>query len=605
MREPYRKGLANHPGPESCADSGNAAGEALTGETQAWRLSSEIRAPGSRPCCISGKAMLEACDTGEHPPIPAESKTQSMCGHSSRGNRESPETSGRNSRPDRSGKVKDRAPDTHVSGQSHGGIVPANQPNRGGPYPPPEEAGEGRPTNQGEHGQSAADRTLSRVTTDAGLLRVREAARRDKRMKFTALLHHISVELLRESFFALKRQAAPGVDGVTWAAYEDGVEDRLRDLHGRVHRGAYRAQPSKRAYIPKADGKQRPLGIAALEDKIVQQAVVTVLNQIYETDFKGFSYGFRPGRSQHQALDALWVGLTEKPVNWVLDADLQQFFDSISHEWLLRFLEHRVADKRMLRLIAKWLRAGVSEDGQWSETKEGTPQGAVISPLLANVFLHYAFDLWADHWREHQTHGTVIIVRYADDFVVGFQSKTEAERFLADLRVRLEGFGLRLHPEKTRLIEFGRYATRNRQASGEGRPESFNFLGFTHCCAVTRTNKKFTVYRQSIGKRLRAKLAELKDEIYRRRHEAIDKVGRWLRSVVQGWFNYHAVPCNGDALETFRQEIVRAWLHALRRRGQKHRMTWDRFAKIHRHWIPSVRILHPYPAVRFHVRYPR
>jgi group II intron reverse transcriptase/maturase len=277
------------------------------------------------------------------------------------------------------------------------------------------------------------DRTLSRVNTEAGLLRVREAARRDKRLKFTALLHHVSVDLLRESFYALKRQAAPGVDGVTWAEYEDGVEDRLRELHGRVHRGAYRAQPSKRAYIPKADGKQRPLGIAALEDKVVQQAVVRVLSQIYETDFKGFSYGFRPGRSQQQALDALWVGLTEKPVNWVLDADLQQYFDSISHERLLGFLEHRIADQRILRLIRKWLKAGVLEDGQWSETEEGTPQGAVISPLLANVYLHYAFDQWADQWRRQEACGTMIIVRFADDFVVGFQSTTEAERFLKEL----------------------------------------------------------------------------------------------------------------------------------------------------------------------------
>jgi group II intron reverse transcriptase/maturase len=338
-----------------------------------------------------------------------------------------------------------------------------------------------------------------------GLRGVRQAAKERKRERFTALLHHLSVSLLRDSFYALKRQAAPGVDGVTWREYETGLEDRLADLHSRVHRGAYQAQPSRRVYIPKADGWQRPLGIAALEDKIVQQAVVTILNQIYEMDFKGFSYGFRPGRSPHQALDALTVGIQRKRVNWVLDADIRGFFDNLSHEWMQKFIEHRVADPRILRLIQKWLKAGISEEGQWSETKLGTPQGAVASPLLANVYLHYVFDLWVEAWRKRVAKGDVVVVRYADDLVVGFESRAEAGRFLEEFRERLAKFGLELHAEKTRLIEFGRFAARDRKQRGEGKPETFTFLGFTHYCGKRRSNGTFIVWRETAKKRLVAK----------------------------------------------------------------------------------------------------
>ena len=432
-----------------------------------------------------------------------------------------------------------------------------------------------------------------------GLLGIREAAKRDKTMRFTALLHHVCPELLRASFFELKRQAVPGVDGMTWHEYGRNLEERLDDLHGRIHRGAYRAQPSKRAWILKADGRQRPLGIAALEDKIVQHAVKTVLEQIYEEDFLGFSYGFRPERSCHNALDALWVGIAHHKVNWVLDADIRGFFDNIDHEWMLKFLEHRIADRRILRLIRKWLKAGVSEDGQWSRTTVGTPQGSVISPLLANVFLHYVFDLWANQWRKRQARGSVIMVRYADDFVVGFQDRGDAERFLRDLRRRLEQFGLQLHPDKTRLIEFGRYAAERREKRGEGRPETFDFLGFTHCCGKTRKGT-FTIKRKSIAKRMRAKLQKIKMQLKRRMHDAIDEVGGWLRSVVRGWFNYHAIPGNINCLDEFRTQVQRLWRRTLRRRSQKGRVwTWARIQRLTKRWLPKAQILHPYPDERF------
>jgi len=428
---------------------------------------------------------------------------------------------------------------------------------------------------------------------------VRRAAQARKGEKFTALLHHLTTGLLRDSFFALKRQAAPGVDGVTWQEYETGVEDRIQDLHDRVHRGAYRAQPSRRAYIPKADGRQRPLGIAALEDKIVQQAVVTILNQIYEVDFRGFSYGSRPGRSQHQALDALVVGIERKRVNWVLDADIRGFFDNVDHVWMLRFLQHRIADWRILRLIQKWLKAGVSEDGIWSETKVGTPQGAVVSPLLANIYLHYVFDLWVEAWRKKCASGHVIVVRYVDDTVMGFEHREEAERFLSDLGDRMRKFGLELHPDKTRLIEFGRHAERNRKQRGEKKPESFDFLGFTHLCGKTSKQGLFMVLRKTAGKRMRAKLRQIKQQLLVRKHDPVQQTGEWLQSVVQGYFNYHAVPGNGRSMAKFREQVARHWRLALRRRSQKSRMTWDRFRPLAQRWIPVQRVLHPFPRERF------
>ena len=392
---------------------------------------------------------------------------------------------------------------------------------------------------------------------------------------------------------------------MTWQEYETGLEDRLADLHSRVHRGAYRAQPSRRVYIPKADGRQRPLGIAALEDKIVQQAVVTILNEIYEVDFRGFSYGFRPGRSPHQALDALSVGIHRKRVNWVLDADIRGFFDQMSHEWTVKFVEHRVADRRILRLIQKWLKAGVSEEGQWSETKVGTPQGAVVSPLLANVYLHYVFDLWVEAWRKKVAKGDVIVVRYADDLVVGFESRAEAERFLEEFRERLAKFGLELHPEKTRLIEFGRFAAQNRKQRGEGKPETFTFLGFTHYCGKLRSTGAFTVWRKTAKKRMVAKLQAIKAELRRRMHSPPAQVGEWLQKVTLGYYQYHAVPGNLAQLKVFVARLRRLWRLVLMRRSQRGYVRWDRLERLFDRWIPLPRVLHPYPMQRFDATHPR
>jgi len=417
-------------------------------------------------------------------------------------------------------------------------------------------------------------------------------------------MHHVTVEMLRASYFSLKRKAAPGVDGVTWAGYGQDLEVRLADLHDRVQSGRYRAQPSKRAWIPKPDGRQRPLGIASLEDKIVQQAVVEVLNAVYETDFLGFSYGFRPGRGPHNALDAVWVGITRRKVNWVLDLDIRSFFDSVRHSDLLKLLEVRIADRRMLRLIAKWLRAGVSEDGEWSKTEVGTPQGAVASPLLANVYLHYVFDAWVQRWRSRRAGGDVIVVRYADDVVMGFQHQAEAERFLTELTARMATFGLELHElelheGKTRLVEFGRFAMANRAARGEGKPETFEFLGFTHICAKRKSDGGFTVRRKTIGRRLRQKGKEIREALMRYRHLPVPELGRWLRSVVQGFLNYHAVPGNRQAIQAFRTMVNRAWLRGMRRRSQKgQKLTWGRMQRLIETWIPPARILHPYPNQR-------
>jgi RNA-directed DNA polymerase len=439
-----------------------------------------------------------------------------------------------------------------------------------------------------------------------GLDRIREAAERDRNLRFTNLMHHLTAELLREAYDALKHNAAAGVDDVTWQEYGEGLESRIRDLHDRVQSGRYRAKPSKRVWLPKPDGRQRPIGIAALEDKIVQQGAVRVLNQIYEKDFHGFSYGFRPERSPHNALDAIWVGITQRKVNWVLDADIKSFYDTINHTWLMEFLERRIADPRMLRLIRKWLRAGVSEDGEWSRTEVGTPQGSVISPLLSNIYLHYVLDQWVTEWRKNKAIGEVIIVRYADDFVMGFQYRREAERFLGEMKERFDQYGLEIHKEKTRLIEFGRFAEANRAERGEGKPETFDFLGFTHICSRTQKGNRFTIRRKTIAKRLRTKLKEVREAIIRRRHEPVPALGKWLRSVIQGHLNYFAVPGNRKAVDRFRTEINRAWLFALRRRSQKSRnLTWDRIKRLIKTWIPTVRTRHPYPDQRLCVNYPR
>jgi group II intron reverse transcriptase/maturase len=431
--------------------------------------------------------------------------------------------------------------------------------------------------------------------------RVREVARKDKEARFTALLHHVDHDRLRSAYRAIRPQAAPGVDGVTWSAYGQDLEANLSDLHERVHAGRYRAKPSRRVYIPKADGRLRPLGIASLEDKIVQRAVVEVLNAIYEVDFLGFSYGFRPGRGPHDALDALAAGILRKKVNWVLDADIRNFFTSLDQSWLQKFLEHRIADERVLRLVRKWVKAGVIEEGIWSETEVGTPQGASVSPLLANVYLHYVLDRWVRQWRHREARGDVIITRFADDFVAGFEHEDDARRFLADLRERFAKFGLELHPDKTRLIEFGRYAARKRAARGLGKPETFDFLGFTHLCGKTRRGG-FWLRRITISKRMRAKLVEVKDQLKRRRHQSVPEQGKWLASVVRGHLAYYAVPGNSHAIRAFREQVTRHWCTALRRRSQRHRLDWKRMNRFATRWLPPARIRHPYPEVRFAAR---
>ncbi len=488
--------------------------------------------------------------------------------------------------------------------KSDGPVVPATSVNNDTAEVSAESAEERDPTKRNA-GPAALHRTPGRIKRKSrGLHGVREAARKDSTLKFTALLHHINEACLTEAFFSLKKTAAVGVDGVTWHEYERNVEANIADLHGRIHRGAYRARPSRRTWIPKPDGRQRPLGIASLEDKFVQQTVLWVLQSIYEQDFLGFSYGFRPGRSQHNALDALSVAITDKRVNWILDADIEGFFDTIDHEWLIKFLEHRVGDRRILRLIRKWLRAGVSEEGQWSKTTVGAPQGSVISPLLSNVYLHYVFDLWIEWWRKHHCRGDVVVVRYADDFVIGFENRSEAMACLEELHTRFAKFGLKLHEGKTRLIEFGRIAAEQRKRRGQRRPESFGFLGFTHVCTKTRAHGRFTIHRYSASKRMRATLHKIKAELRRRMHRPIGKTGRWLRRVVQGWLNYHAVPCNMRQLERFVRQVTRHWLHALRRRSQRgrRRWTWDRMSRLARRHLPRPRITHPYPHQRFRAR---
>jgi len=403
----------------------------------------------------------------------------------------------------------------------------------------------------------------------------------------------------------LKKKAAPGVDGVTWEEYGRDLEAKLIDLHGRIHRGAYRAQPSRRVWISKTDGRQRPLGIAVLEDKIVQYAVTTVLNQIWEEDFLGFSYGFRPGRSQHDALDALYVGIMRKKVNWVLDLDVRSFFDKVDHDWMLRFAEHRIGDERILRLIRKWLKAGVMEQDRWIETEEGTPQGAVISPVLANLYLHYVLDLWAVQWRRRNARGDAIIVRYADDAVLGFQFRDEAERFLQELKERTAKFGLELHPVKTRLIEFGRFAAERRKKRGEGSPETFSFLGFTHICGTSRQTGYFAIIRKTISKRRAAKLKQMHAELKQRLHDPLAETAKWLQSVVRGYFQYHAIPGNERSLDQFRSHVLRSWLRQIRRRSQRSHWTWERFLERLGGLLPAVCTVHPYPTTRFDAKYPR
>jgi len=478
-------------------------------------------------------------------------------------------------------------------------VKPTNKAGR-----PAAEPVEPRAGTEGNADQQSTHRAQNRVRVSKALDRVRQAARQRKGERFTALLHHLDLACLREAFHALKRNAAPGADGVTWADYEADLERKLQDLHDRVHRGAYRAQPSRRVYIPKADGRQRPLAVASLEDKLVQRATLMVLNAIYEEDFLGFSYGFRPGRGQHDALDAVAVGIETAKVNWIVDADIRSFFDTVDQEWLVRFVEHRVGDRRIIRLIRKWLKAGVLEDGAVTKSETGTGQGSVISPLLANIYLHYVFDLWAEQWRRREAKGGMMVVRYADDLVLGFQREADARRFLEAMRERMAVFQLSLHPDKTRLIEFGRFAASNRAERGLGKPETFDFLGFTHICG-RRQKGGFQLMRTSQRKRVRAKLQEIKEELRQRMHQSVPEQGLWLKQVVAGFFAYHAVPTNNRSIEAFRYHVSDLWRRSLKRRGQKDRTTWERMTKIADAWLPKPRVLHPWPKQRFAVKHSR
>jgi len=490
---------------------------------------------------------------------------------------------------------------THEQEKSDGRIVPKKPANKDRAAARSAERVEGRRPTKGNSLKETKDRAQNRATLQQNLQRVRKAVVKDKERQLSTLWHHVyNVDHLRATFFQMRKKAAPGVDGVTWQEYEENLESNLQDLSGRLARGAYRAKPVRRTYIPKSDGRLRPLGIPTLEDKLVQGLTTKVLEQVYEPEFCGFSYGCRPGRSPHGALDALSVGIAAKKVSWVLDADIRGFFDAIDHDCLMEFVEGRIGDKRVLRHIKKWLNAGVLEDGKKTKAQSGTPQGGSISPLLANIYMHYVLDLWVKEWRETTARGEVLIVRYVDDFVVCFQYRDDADKFLAALKVRLANFHLELHPEKTRLLHFGRFASEDRQRRGKGKPETFDFLGFTHYCGKTRSGK-FKVGRKTRRKTMVAKLALLKVQIRKRMHAPVPVTGAWLGRVLQGHYQYYGVPGNSGSMAFYRDQVTRLWRQALRRRSQKAKMTWDRMNRYAVRWLPHPKIYHPYPSQRLGV----
>ncbi len=487
-------------------------------------------------------------------------------------------------------------------GKSDRAKVPAKFVNKGGANTSAERDG-GKGSDRGKHIEQNTHRAQNRSSVQSALDRVRKVARCDKNVKFTSLIHHISnIDRLRDSYFSMKKSAAAGIDGETWKSYGETLEENLQALSIRLQSGGYRAKPVRRVFIAKADGKQRPLGVPVLEDKIVQRATTEVLNAIYETDFLESSYGYRPGKGQHNCLDALYVSIYSKKVSWILDADIRGFFDNLNHDWLIKFVEHRIMDKRVVRLIQKWLKAGVMLDGQRQETDEGVPQGGSISPLLANIYLHYVLDLWVQQRGKDKSRGEINIVRWADDFVVGFENRTQAEKFLSDLKERMLKFGLELHPEKTRILEFGRFAIENRKKRGLRKPETFNFLGFTHMCGYTTGDKKiFTIRRHTIAKKMRAKLLEIKLEMRRRMHQPIPEQGKWLKSVIEGYNRYYGVPTNLQHLVAFRTRVIWLWIKTLRRRSQKSILTWKRMSKFINNWIPHAKLHHPFPLKRNYV----
>jgi RNA-directed DNA polymerase len=599
MKEPHTEGVANHGDPESCVDDREVVGEALTGARAGRALSRDIKGdPGADAVGLGGRQHESHRNTRGVPRPGAVEDPEHARKLSARELGDLHVTRvGNSGRPGRQNRTPVDARRGEV-GRAHSTDEAAEQsPRRAA------EVVEGRGSIKGNTGEQNMRRTQSRADMTRALERVREAAKRDRKGQFTALLHHVTVERLEAAYRRLKRNAAPGVDGVTWQQYGVRLRENIEELHDRLHQGAYRPKPTRRVEIPKPDGSKRPLGITAVEDKIVQVAVAEVLQAIYEVDFFGFSYGFRPGRGPHDALDALAVGIEKKDVSWVLDADIRGFFDAIDHGWMMKFIEHRIGDKRILRLISKWLKAGVFEQGELTFVQEGTPQGAAISPLLANIYLHYVFDHWVHQWRSRNAKAT-IVARYADDFVVGFQRREDAERCWRELEERLKKFGLELHPEKTRLIRFGRHAQQQSRRFPGQPPGKFDFLGFTHMCGKTREGD-FLLMRLTKSERMRAKLREVKEELRRRMHDPIRKTGEWLASVVRGHVNYYGVPTNSDRIRAFRREVTRYWMHALKRRSQKHRLTWGRMNRIVKYHLPFARIHHPWPRERFFAIHPR
>mgnify|MGYP000219826737 FL=1 len=599
MKEPYIEGVATHDDPESCGCIPQGSDRSVDRGTRGLGIEPRNQRDRGADAVNRGGRLHEQAQEREPLLDPARSETPCTCGNFPHRNWEILGLPAEDGAAGRIGKAGGRTPMVHDPRKSDGPIVPKKSPNKGG-LPPAEEM-EGRGPTKGNANRPTTCRTQGRESVSNGLDRVREAAKKDRKAKFTALFHHVTLDRLRAAYVMLSRNAAAGVDGVTWAQYSEQVEDKLQDLHARLHRGAYRAQPSRRVLIPKPDGGERPLGIAVLEDKIVQRAVVEVMNAIYEVDFLGFSYGFRPKRSPHMALDAVSVGIERKKVNFVLDADIRDFYGTIDHGWMMKFVEHRIADRRVLRLIQKWLRAGTLQEGDWTETAEGVPQGASISCLLANIYLHYVFDLWTQQWRQRQACGDMVVVRYADDVALGFQHEGEAQKYWTELAERLSRFGLTLHPDKTRLLRFGMFAEQQNRERGKGKPETFDFLGFTHICGRSRAGK-FQVLRRTIAKRQRAKIQQLKEELLRRRHLPLPEQGRWLGSVVRGYAAYYAVPRNGRQVDAFRREVSRSWYRALRRRSQRNRLDWTRMHQLVHRWIPSIRIRHPWPWKRFDAR---
>ena len=604
MKVPHSEEVANHAVLESCVAHREVFDEALTEARIGQPLSHESNViPGADAFVVAEGNMCSASSASAAQPGGVEEP--GMCVRSLNGNREIS-----SNRPTAAGAVRGSAsgrqvkskPTMHGLEKSDLAIVAVKPANKGARASA--ERVERRAGTEENAQEPHTRRTQGRGSVSQGLERVRKAARQRKKERFTALLHHVDEALLEWAYLELNSKAAAGVDGVTWREWGQELHSNVRRLRQRVSQGSYRALPVRRSYIDKGGGQQRPLGVTALEDKVVQRALVEVLNAVYEEDFVGLSYGFRPGRGPHDALDALCVGIGSGRVNWVLDADIRSYFDTIDQRWLMRMVEHRIGDERVTRLIRRWLRAGVLEQGRYRVSEQGTPQGAVISPLLANVFLHYVYDLWAVQWRRREARGRMITVRYADDLVVGFEREADARAFWDALRARLQKFGLQLNEEKTRLVEFGRRAEQSRREQGLGKPETFKFLGFEFICGRSRRGD-FQLKRKSRADRMRKKLKEVKAKLLAMRHEPVRDQGRWLGAVMRGYCAYHAVPTNLRALSTFRHHVIQLWRRALRRRSQNGEVQWRRMDRLSAQWLPLPRILHPWPERRFAVTHPR